>query len=1011
MNFVVNAQVKYTTSTKHIVSINQFGIKNGLNHRSVTAIYKDSRGIIWVATRFGISRFDGFVFKNFELPQIWELPISQIVEDNEGYLWLSNLNGKNIILFQPKQKKWKSIETLNFPVKTGLKSSEIHITRTEDRKICLVQTQTKNVFFYEGNGKWEKVTAPVLIDKAYCKYGRFFTDPENCLYQFKNGKMFRDKEPKKWRGSDINYIPTPMGEIMHRPFSDTIFYTPKGRETRIITGNSEKYLYSDKFIFEFFLEQEKLGIPNLSEKDIASFYKLTYSLIPELRNNYIREFIIEKDRFFFINNFGLFVINIHKSKFNIHAKFFGDSISSVKLFAARGMQIKDNFILVNQEETGLHCINLKTNGVKKIYPPDLNVSGNFAVIKLKNGNFYAQTAGKNLILSPDFKIIKILDASPIIAFSAYEFEDNKLLLGPNHYSSTLHILDLNKDELKIFEEKEHTNLNYTVVNHIGVNRDGQIVLCTRNGIFFMERNLKTLDEWNNKSPASILLPTQNINSFYHDEDGSYWLATGDKGLLHVFPRTKIIEVFNIKTGFPDNTINMITDDHLGNLWISCDNGLVCMQKSSGKTLNYTEKDGISNDEFNRGSFCEDKNGNLFFGSLNGITSFNLSDFKFNMQGSTQEVQILGLQILRGDNRDLIDLSEEYFETEKAIIRQNDKYCIIDISILDYNNNRDITYAYRIEGLDKNWTYQKTTSIKLGKLPYGSYILSVKALVPANGWTKIKEIKLEVLTPFYLSSWFVIGLIIVLLFLVYLVIKYRTANLIKERVRLAGLIEDKTKTINDQSNELRISLNQKDILLKEIHHRVKNNLQVINSLLEMQNLRLESENAKIALKEGQLRIMSIALIHEQLFQGDNLAYISLREFAKNLFNKIYMVFNSQKKPIQFMMTGPDLNMEMESAVPLGLILNELLTNSFKHAFDEENEHSIHLEFISQDGQKGLIYSDSGPGLDDETDLENSKSMGLLLIRSLSKQINGKAIYNRTGKSYQILFGEVVEKVNV
>ena len=199
-------------------------------------------------------------------------------------------------------------------------------------------------------------------------------------------------------------------------------------------------------------------------------------------------------------------------------------------------------------------------------------------------------------------------------------------------------------------------------------------------------------------------------------------------------------------------------------------------------------------------------------------------------------------------------------------------------------------------------------------------------------------------------------------------------------------------IANQRSLLQQSLAEKEVLLKEIHHRVKNNLMVISSLLDLQAETVQNQTARSAIIEGQTRIRSIALIHQQLYRNADLGAIEFGGFATDLSRQVLSVLN---KPSQVVHTHVQIRatlLDIDTAVPLGLILNELLTNSFKYAFTPEKEGHIKISLSPQGpGSYRLIYRDNGPGLPAGFDFKRSTSLGLRLIKRLSKQLSGAADY--------------------
>jgi two-component sensor histidine kinase len=213
-----------------------------------------------------------------------------------------------------------------------------------------------------------------------------------------------------------------------------------------------------------------------------------------------------------------------------------------------------------------------------------------------------------------------------------------------------------------------------------------------------------------------------------------------------------------------------------------------------------------------------------------------------------------------------------------------------------------------------------------------------------------------------------------------------------------------KTISLQATKLQAqnaaidkALQQKSILLKEVHHRVKNNLQIISSLLEMQASSVDDSNAKSALAESQSRVISMAIIHQKLYQDEILDSIDFRSFAETLYSQLKSMSGNRKQEVRLINDLPEINIKIDLIIPLGLILNELITNSLKYALSATSILSIHLNLVERDSYFVLIYHDSGQGLPEGFDFENSTSMGMQLIYRLSNQIGGYAEYVYEGGS--------------
>ena len=222
----------------------------------------------------------------------------------------------------------------------------------------------------------------------------------------------------------------------------------------------------------------------------------------------------------------------------------------------------------------------------------------------------------------------------------------------------------------------------------------------------------------------------------------------------------------------------------------------------------------------------------------------------------------------------------------------------------------------------------------------------------------------------------------------------------------------TKEISEQRKELTInqrnlekSLNEKTVLLKEIHHRVKNNMQIISSLIELQTLNSEPEFRDL-FKDIQGRVMSMALIHEKLYKTNELSDIYFQDYALSLTNEIIGSYNLQKSIESNIIIDKDIYLKLEIAIPLGLIINELITNSIKHGFSEGKSGTIFLKSELEEEYIILTYQDDGKGLTDDFNLKNSSTIGMLLIEGLVNQIEGELIIKNNPVIFIIKFDKGV-----
>lgn len=208
-------------------------------------------------------------------------------------------------------------------------------------------------------------------------------------------------------------------------------------------------------------------------------------------------------------------------------------------------------------------------------------------------------------------------------------------------------------------------------------------------------------------------------------------------------------------------------------------------------------------------------------------------------------------------------------------------------------------------------------------------------------------------------------------------------------------------------QIQASLDEKVVLLKEIHHRVKNNLQVISSLLYLQAEKLTDADLRAILQDSQNRVKSMALIHEKLYQAKDLARVNVDEYVRNLTNYLLRAHNSQSNRVRLQVNATQIALGIDTAMPCGLIINELVSNALKHAFPNGRDGEIYVNLQAlTTGSFRLTICDNGIGFPSEIDFENTTSLGLQLVNTLVRQLDGSIKLRRDrGTTFEIQFTEI------
>jgi PAS domain S-box-containing protein len=208
----------------------------------------------------------------------------------------------------------------------------------------------------------------------------------------------------------------------------------------------------------------------------------------------------------------------------------------------------------------------------------------------------------------------------------------------------------------------------------------------------------------------------------------------------------------------------------------------------------------------------------------------------------------------------------------------------------------------------------------------------------------------------------------------------------------------------EEEKIRASLREKEILLKEIHHRVKNNLQIISSLLNLQSAHIRDPHALEVFKEGQGRVRSMALIHEKLYQSEDLARVDFSEYIRNLAAYLFRSYEVHAGAVRLGVEAEDVLLGVDTAIPCGLIINELVSNSLKHAFPGGTGGSINIRLRPAGHERlTLTVADDGVGLPEGFDVRDTPSLGLQLVNTLARQLGGEVSVNGgAGAEFSITF---------
>lgn len=338
---------------------------------------------------------------------------------------------------------------------------------------------------------------------------------------------------------------------------------------------------------------------------------------------------------------------------------------------------------------------------------------------------------------------------------------------------------------------------------------------------------------------------------------------------------------------------------------------------------------------------------------------------------------------------------------KNLVFDQDQIIEFQVASISWGNESVFKTRLDKDGKLGEWITSNSNLLSFRELGHGEYCLNLQ-ITNNQGSSEIISIKFVVKPYFYQTRWFIVLIIFLALLMIFGYFRYRISKTKKARIALEKTIEEKTKEISIEKAEVTKRLNEKELLLKEVNHRVKNNFQLVSSLLELQSFHAKSKEAQTILNAGISRIKSLGLAHQKLYNSKNYADIDLQEYVESIINNLN--FGTDKNVKLYFDERYVLNIEKAQA--LGFITNELMTNSMKYAWKKNDiQKKINLSIVKNGNIITYKYSDNGKGFPKKID---TSSLGLILIRSfVHRQLMGEIeMYNESGAITLITFNEEV-----
>ncbi len=1045
--------ISYLTSAQdYVLNVTRFGIEEGLSHRNVHFALQDHQGLMWFGTDYGLNRFDGYHFKwiTKEKHGLQSTRIREALVDNDGFLWLLYGETKvfgdrspdivGIDIFDPITEEVQTFEDY-FKDKIPFQSTDFHSFTKKANGDLVFLTKQMQLVAYSSAGKFTSVDLKnkyeVITNFHWSKNGYFWMAVVKSNVQL---YIIAIDEA----GEEIHSLPVELGYINLFSYQS-------------LDSQNEKWIATRGLVKHKFLEvtpqgqyvqnQEEIQMGNF-DLDFAHFGRIAgwkdaadfswffsndgFILFDKQNNQYQRLneqypdlsyanhiFFAGQEKIWISTQFGIFLIDLKK---NLFSKILNPENA---LLPVRGLALDKNNVLWIVEESmpNLWRASLGTNkkeilNVERANNPE--AGERLPILDM----FYAlgMTYSGNIMYSPSRKTF--------IQFNPTDFDyDLQIIPDSNKYDASV---------WSLFEEKsgkvwlgtdngflyffEEGNFNYfTLLDkpkyplHIYQFIEGEdhIWVVTEFGLFILEKSSnRILERYWAGGEGKFKLPFDNLYHAYREDENSLWLGTAGNGLVHFNPQNGEYQQFTKSDGLSNNTIYAVYPDDFGNLWLTSDYGIMRFNKTSHQINTYLTKDGISHNEFNRISHHQSEDGTLFFGGLSGVTAFHPSDFQTDSLASNAPLVISNFQQFIGSENELSDKTKELLTNNKITLASKDPFFRLEFALLTYEEGDKNQYAYKIEGVDQNWYYQKENYIRVNRLQYGNYTLRIKGQAANGQWSQNElSIPLEIIKPFYLETWFLILSAFLIVVGIYSLFKLRTSQLKKQKKLLEDEVLRRTETIREQAEELKSLERLKSRFFANVSHELRTPLTLImgpvNTLLKRNT---ENETDLKLLQYAKQNCRQLMKLINEILDLSKLEANKLEIVEEPVL--FYNYLKDQTAQFHSFGTSERVHFEVDFKADKSMtilldknkfekIVHNFLSNALKFTPPEGN---VDLTVIELENKLRLIVTDTGRGIhpDDlphifdrfyqskkETGLaEGGTGIGLSLCKELAQLLGGE-----------------------
>lgn len=991
-----------------------YEVENGLSNNAVICIMQDHLGFMWFGTRDGLNRFDGLSYKIFrndpsKKNTIGSNAIMSLSEDDENKIWVGTEKG--LFVFDELTESFTQLKEAGinsvFEVKTNgdmvyyntLYTLYGYNKKTKKLKTFVINNEVTSYCILKDKSLWVSTSAGAIAKYNFSKNS---FDNAYDMFEHSGYAVSRWIQSVYDVGDSLLLIGTSnqglkLFDIRTSTYKDILTLNTDNTDIivrDILAINKDEYWIATQS--GIYILNIKTGVYFNLKKNYEDPYSLSDNIVHSLCMDH-QGGIWAGTYFGGVNYFPKLNITF-KKYFHETSKnsISGNAVSEIK-------EDKNGMLWIATEDAGLNKFNPKTGNFINFNPETNKQSVSYS-------NIHALLIDNNRIWAGTY--LHGLDLLDLNGKRLHNYNTTNTSLGSNFICALLKTSTGNiiaATDKGLYKYLPHTN-NFELIKALPKafflalheDKDGNVWAGTYgDGVYVYNIFSGKIHHYffsvnHNQNIAA------NIVNYIFCQNNTLWFAT-EGGLCSYQPEKKILKIFTTKDGFPADVIYAVIGDTKKNLWVSTSKGLVRFNPSTKKVKIFSKSHGLLTDQFNYRSVCKDRGGNFYFGSVKGLISFNPDSIGISQ--FIPPIYITGFQVY---NKELpIDsnhspLKQSITFTKKITLQYNQSSINIDFAALNFSSPPTVTYAYKLEGLEKEWTYLKTNrKAYFTELPPGNYSFVVKNLDDKNRQNNFAKLDIEILPPFWKTWWAYIIYAILFTATTFLVFKF---FIDRSKARHKRKLEKLTFEKEKENYEDKINF------FTNVAHEIKTPLTLIKGPMENIMDKIDEvpsiKNSVELMSRSTDRLMHLAnqLLDFRKIETNGFILSFEKTNIANILYDNYLRFKgvaSQRK-IEIYFTAEDNLFAYADEEALNKIFSNLIDNAIKYAGskvyiklsfckDDKSAYQVIFKndgFIIPDEQKDFVF-ESFYRIKATTNHAGT-GIGLTLSRSLAEMHGGTLI---------------------